>query len=445
MQTAIVGAGPAGLFTAITLARRGHRVTIVDRDTGPAADGGWERRGVMQFHHPHGLRQQVIEALSAEMPDVRGRLLAAGAELAVLPPEDGRPERVVGLNCRRSTFERTLRAAALAEPGVTFRAGHADGVLNDAGRATGLRVDGVPVTFDLVINASGRAGRLAGDLRAPALGGDCGLSYVSRQYALRPGAGNGPMNAPVGLIRTLDGYLIAVFLQDNRTYSVLIARPSADFRLADLRFTDVFEAVAAAIPGLAEWIDPGRGTPITPVLPGARLHNTYRGQTGEDGRVPLPGLVHLGDAVCTTNPTAGRGIALALRQSRSLVRLLGAHPGDVEAATLAFDAWCAEHVRPWYDDHVYWDADLLRRWAGGDVDVTRPLPSDLILEAATKADKSLLEVAGPYMAMEVLPSALTRIEPRARAIYARGWRPPPHEGPSRDDLAGMIAPLAAAR
>src|SRR3712207_901440 len=113
MQTAIVGAGPAGLFTAIALARRGHRVTIVDRDTGPAADGGWERRGVMQFHHPHGLRQQVIEALSAEMPDVRGRLLAAGAELAVLPPEDGRPERVVGLNCRRSTFERTLRAAAL--------------------------------------------------------------------------------------------------------------------------------------------------------------------------------------------------------------------------------------------------------------------------------------------------------------------------------------------
>jgi 2-polyprenyl-6-methoxyphenol hydroxylase-like FAD-dependent oxidoreductase len=35
MQTAIVGAGPAGLFTAIALARRGHRVTLVDRDPGP--------------------------------------------------------------------------------------------------------------------------------------------------------------------------------------------------------------------------------------------------------------------------------------------------------------------------------------------------------------------------------------------------------------------------
>ncbi len=444
MQTAIVGAGPAGLFTAIALARRGHRVTIVDRDPGPAPDGSWERRGVMQFHHPHGLRQQVVEALSAEMPDVRGRLLAAGAEPAVLPARDGTPERPVGLHCRRATFERTLRDAAVAEPGVTLRAGHADGVLSDGARVTGLRVDGAAVAFDLVVNASGRAGRLAGDLRAPGIGGDCGLSYVSRQYALRPGAGNGPMNAPVGLVRTLDGYLIAVFLQDDRTFATLIARPSADRRFTGLRHAEVFEAAARVIPGLADWISADRATPITPVLPGARLHNTYRGQADARGRIPLPGLVHLGDAVCTTNPTAGRGIALALRQARRLVQSLAAHPHDVEAATLAFDAWCDGNVRPWYDDHVHWDADILRRWAGGDVDVSRPLPSDLVLEAAGK-EPSLMRVAGPYMAMEVLPSALAEIEPRAREIYAAGWRPPPHDGPSRDELAEMIAPLAAGR
>src|SRR5690242_18200269 len=113
MQTAIVGAGPTGLFAAIALARRGHAVTIVDRDPGPATDGTWERRGVMQFHHPHGLRGQILHAIAAEMPDVQDRLLAAGAELAVLPAQGDRPERVVGLHCRRMTFERTLRAAAL--------------------------------------------------------------------------------------------------------------------------------------------------------------------------------------------------------------------------------------------------------------------------------------------------------------------------------------------
>lgn len=444
MQTAIVGAGPTGLFTAIALARRGHQVTIVDRDTGPAEDGSWERRGVMQFHHPHGLRKQIVDAIAAEMPDVQDRLLAAGAELAILPAQDGRPERVVGLHCRRMTFERTLREAAVAEAGVALRAGHADGVLSRDGRATGLRVDGAEFPFDLVINASGRSGRLVNDTRAAEIGGDCGLAYVSRQYALEPGADHGPMNTPVGLVRTLDGYMIAVFLQDNRTFSALIARPSSDRRLAALRFPEAFEAAARAIPGLVEWIDPGRAHPITPVLPGGRLRNTYRGQLDEQGRVPLPGLVHVGDAVCTTNPTAGRGIAAGLRQARRLVELIGEHPADITAATLAFDQWCTANIRPWYEDHVYWDADILRRWAGGDVDVTRRLPSDLILQAA-EVEPALMRVAGPYMAMEVLPAALDEIEPRAREIFASGWRPDPHPGPTRDDLADLIAPMTAAR
>ena len=398
----------------------------------------------MQFHHPHGLRKQIVDAIAAEMPDVQDRLLAAGAQLAILPAEDGRPERVVGLHCRRMTFERTLREAAEAEPGVTLRAGHADGVLSEDGRATGLRVDGVEVPFDLVINASGRSGRLVNDMRAPEIGGDCGLAYVSRQYEFEPGAEFGPMNTPVGLVRTLNGYMIAVFLQDNRTFSALIARPSSDRRLAALRFPEAFEAAARAIPGLAEWIDPARAHPITPVLPGGRLRNTYRGQLDEQGRVPLPGLVHVGDAVCTTNPTAGRGIAAGLRQAQHLVELIGEHPADITAATVAFDEWCTANIRPWYDDHVYWDADILRRWAGGDVDVTRRLPSDLILEAIA-ADRSLMRVAGPYMAMEVLPAALDEIEPRAREIFASGWRPDPHPGPTRDELADLIAPLTAVR
>jgi len=33
-----VGAGPTGLFAGMALARR---VTVVDRDTGPRADGSW--------------------------------------------------------------------------------------------------------------------------------------------------------------------------------------------------------------------------------------------------------------------------------------------------------------------------------------------------------------------------------------------------------------------
>ncbi|MEV4636730.1 FAD-dependent oxidoreductase [Actinoplanes sp. NPDC049548] len=434
MQAAVIGAGPTGLFTAVALARRGHRVTVVDRDPGPAPDGTWPRRGVMQFHHPHGVRQQVVQAIQAELPEVENALLAAGAERSILPAADGRPAMVVGLHCRRMLFERVLRETATAEPGVTFVRGHAEDVLRSRGRAAGLRVDGGELEAGLVVNASGRSGRIAGDLRAPAAGGDCGMSYVSRHYALRPGAEPGPVNAPLGLITRFPGYLAGVFLQDNRTVSVLIARLTGDRELAGLRQRQAFDAAVRVIPGLAEWTEPDRTEPMTPVLAGARLHNTYRGQLDAEGNVALPGLVHLGDAVCTTNPTAGRGIATSLMQARQFVRTLN---GDVESATVALDEWCTTHIRPWFDDHVAWDADEIRQWAGEDVDLSRPLTSGHVV-AAAQADPSLMRVVGPYLSMRALPATLAEVEPRAREIYAGGWRPPVPQTPTRDELAALI-------
>jgi len=434
MDAAIAGAGPTGLFTAVALARRGHRVTVVDRDGGPAADGTWPRRGVMQFHHPHGVRQQVVTALEAEMPDVRDALVAAGATVSLIPAAGGRPAMAVGLRCRRSLFERVLRDTALAQPGVTLVRGHVDDVLRSRGRAAGLRVDGRELAAELVINALGRAGRLAADLRAPEESSDCGVAYVSRQYALLPGAEPGPLNDPIGLLSRFAGYVAGVFLQDNRTVAVLLARPSADRELAGLRIPEAFEAAVRLVPGLDAWTDPERTEPITPVLPGGHLRNSYRGQLDEHGRVALPGLIHLGDAVCTTNPTAGRGIATSLMQARHLVRTLGTDP---EAAALELDAWCAEHIRPWFDDHVAWDADQVRLWAGEDVDLSRPLTSGHIV-AAAQANPPLMRVVGPYLTMQALPATLAAAEPAAREMYASGWRPAAPAVPSREDLIALI-------
>ena len=430
MRVAIVGAGPTGLYTSLALARRGHAVVVVDRDTGPAPDGQWRRAGVMQFHHPHAFRSQVVDALRAEAPDVLDALLAAGAEPAVLPDQ---PERVLGLRCRRMTFERVLRAAVVAEPGVTLHHGHAEEVLTEQGRAVGLRVDGQRLDADLVLDASGRAGRLGRGLRAPEVGGDCGIAYVSRQYVLLPGAEPGTMQSPIASAAVYPGYLTIVFPHDNGVFSAMIGRSTQDRALVGLRENAAYEAAAAAIPLLAEWTDPARSRPLTDVLPGGRLYNTYRGQLDAAGAVPVPGLVFVGDAVCTTNPAAGRGITTSLLQARELIRLLDEHGADHETTTHAFDAWCtARRSGPGSRTTSRCDTDLSRRWAGGDVDLDRPLPSDLIA-AVAEVDPSLMRVIGPYFGMQAPPSSLREIEPRAREIYAGGWRPPVPEGPDLAD------------
>ena len=434
MQTVIVGAGPTGLYTGIALARRGHSVTVVDRDPGPQDQDSWERKGVMQFHHPHGFRGQVVEALQVEMPDVFDSLMAAGAVPTVFPEM---PDRVIGIKCRRMVFERVLRTAATREPGVELRTGHVAAVCEDGGRAVGVLVGGQRLAADLVLDASGRGGRLSEGRRAPAESGDCGISYVSRQYELLPGATEGPVNSPIGLGETYPGYQVYVFVHDNRTFSALITRDSADTSLGQLRDQRAFEAACPEIPGLAAWTGPERARPITPVLPGGRLRNSHRGQLDADGRVALPGMVFVGDAVCTTNPTAGRGIATGLLQAQRLLGLLDDLAPDFAAVSLSFHSWCEANIRPWFDDHVYWDADLTRRWSGGDIDLTKRLPSDLILTAA-EADRSLMPVVGPYLGMHALPDSLLAVEPRAKEIYAAGWRPPVPDGPTRDGLAELV-------
>ena len=430
MPIVVIGGGPTGLFSAIALARRGHETVVIDRDPGPPPSGPWHRRGVMQFHQAHTFRGPVVDALRAEMPDVIGSLENAGAE--VVAAADG---SAVAALCRREVFERVLRRHAHAEPGVTVFTGHVDAVFQDRGRCIGVVSDRRPVHADLVIDASGRAGRVTRSVRAAHEGGPCGASYVSRQYRLR--AGRGPVNSPIGLSLSLSGYFAVVFLHDQGTFSVTITHDGRDPRLRELRRDEVFEAAAGAIPQLAEWIRPEVASPISPVLPGGQLYNSYRGQV-EAGRPVLPGLIAVGDAVCTTTPLAGRGVALAFQQARFLVQAVSAHLGDIDAAAVAFDAWCTRQIRPWFEDHVRCDDDRMRRWSGGDVELDSPLPSDLIV-AAAEADPRLRPLIEPYARMHALPQSLDGLQSAARAIYQSGWRPTLADGPTREELAWLCA------
>ncbi len=429
MHVLVVGSGPAGLILGAALAGRGHHVTSVDRDRGPSPDG-WRRRGVMQFAHAHNFRQQVGQLLLQEWPAAYDAWLRLGAvPIEPGPMDTGSAMR--GMLSRRETLERALRQAAEPHAGLELRTGHVDSLVLEGGRVRGAVVDGTTVEADLVVDASGRAGRVGSrGERVDQLGGDCGLAYVNRTYRLRDASARGPMNTPLGFIGEFSGYQSLVFLHEGRHFSVVLIRPTADPALKLLHSPRAYEAACAAIPVLAEWTDPARAFPTSAVLVGGALRNVYRSQR------LLPGLITVGDAVATTTPTRGRGVAMACMQIEALLRLLDEGADPVTAAA-PFDAWCEESIRPWVADHIAIDTGMARRWQGEDIDLSASLTSDLIADAVP-AEPRIAPYAADYFEMTGLPATLEPAEPLARAVYERGWRPPLAEGPHRDELVEII-------
>jgi len=427
MKIVLTGAGPTGLTLGAALARRGHRVVAFDPDPGPSPDGTWRRRGVMQFEHAHGFRPQVRELLLAEWPDAYDEWVGlGGAELTVEIPDS--PPLVV-MRSRRRTYERALRAAAARVSGLSVRTGRVEHLLQERGRVAGVVVDGRAVPADLVVDASGRAPRLGGPV-VEEIGGECGLAYVDRRYRLRPGAEAGPLTQPYVWGGSFDGFDAMVFPHERGHFSVVIVRPTSDDALKQLRHRELFEAACCAVPGLAEWTDPDRSVSCGDVLPGGLLRNVYRWQR------PLAGVVAVGDAVATTTPTAGRGVAMASMQIGMLLGLIDGG-ADLMNVGAPFGERCDVEILPWVEDHMATDTERAQRWLGAGLDLDRPLTSRSIVDAAA-ADPRILEHVGGYLAMTALPATLATAEPLARAVYGTGWQPSFSEGPTRDELGGML-------
>jgi 2-polyprenyl-6-methoxyphenol hydroxylase-like FAD-dependent oxidoreductase len=325
------------------------------------------------------------------------------------------------------------------EPGLTLLRGHVRRVRHVDGVAIGLDVDGSAVPAELVIDASGRSSPVTRDLGERAgFGGDCGLAYVDRLYRLRPGAEAGPLLSPVFWQGAYQGFQVYVFLHEQGIFSTIIMRHGRDAALKELRHDAAYDAACAAIPALAAWTDPAQAEPLASVFPGGSLLNHYRGQHRADGRPLLSGLVAVGDAVGTTTPSFGRGVTLALMQAERLLADVDAHGGDVDAVRDSFDGWCGEVIAGWVRDHIEMDSGRVDRWAGDDIDLSRPLPSDLVMEAAQQ-DPGLRPLLEPYLSMTALPSSLSPLQDRARRVYETGWRPAYAEGPSRDELARIVS------
>src|SRR5881392_3614445 len=95
MRVVVVGAGVAGLGSALLFARAGHDVTLLERDATPLPHSPdeafeWNRRGAPQVKHSHAFLARGRNLIRDRLPDVRQALFDAGAtEVAwadMMPP-----------------------------------------------------------------------------------------------------------------------------------------------------------------------------------------------------------------------------------------------------------------------------------------------------------------------------------------------------------------------
>lgn len=381
MDVVVVGGSAAGLATALVLAREGHAVTVLERDDlTPAPDvesaaARALRPTAPQIVQPHVLLAGTRVLLETLLPDVLAALRAAGVRDAPIESqmpltlEDRSPapgdEELRPLMTRRATVDWVLGRVAAAEPGVTVRHGvTVTGLLADATdppRVLGVRTGQGDVSAELVVDAAGRRTAVdrwldgIGARRSTVEAAPCGLAYLTRHYRLRRTV---PLPGPstCRLVTGLEEFMLGLWAGDNDTAQIALVPLAVDRRFRTARDPAVFDAVVRTVPYYAAWLDALE--PLTEVMVMGGLHNTFR-RLVVDGRPVATGLVGVGDAVCTTNPTFGRGLGVALRTVADLAAVLGDHPADPEGASLAMDRAILADVRPWYADQAAGDAARL--------------------------------------------------------------------------------------
>jgi 2-polyprenyl-6-methoxyphenol hydroxylase-like FAD-dependent oxidoreductase len=418
LDIVIAGGSAAGLFAALLLARAGHHALVLERDSlGPAADvesaaDSAFRPSAPQIVQPHIVMARCRQLLIERLPDVYAGLLAAGvaeaplrtqmpdslSDMAAWPGDD----RLTTMMTRRSTVDLVLRRAAAAEPRVTVRFGvRVTGLLTAPGgssgrppHVTGVRTDHGDLAADLVVDATGRRSPVdnwltrAGAQATATWEAECGIAYFSRHYRVRRGH-DLPAPLVTRLVVALDEFLAGKWGGDNGTVQLVIAPLAADRRFRGVRDPRVFTAVLRTIPAYAAWLDVM--DPITGVFPMAGLHNTLR-RLVTDGVPVATGLHAVGDSVCTTNPTLGRGLALALAGAADLADTIGEQPADPVARVLALDHLADERMVPFYQDQAAIDAGRLAMMRHTLFGAPAPPPS----ETPGRVTYSQLRVAASY-------------------------------------------------
>ena len=376
-----------GMFTALAQAKRGHAVTLLERDPPPpegnadAAFFEWKRLGAAQFRHPHAFLGAMCSLIQRHHPELLEEMYAAGArrmELEdMLPtelkahyvPEPGDEDLFV-LMCRRATLETVIRRHVGALENVHIRNRvQVAGILTEQ-REERLLATGVSVRSrdessetrsgeiredihaDLLIDASGRSSRfpqwlskLGVNVEEDAESAD--IVYYTRHYRLKPGQQEPSRgdNRGAGDL----GYLkYGVFPGDNGNFAIILCTDERETALIDaLRDPARFDAICRSIPGLEPWLGEGRSEATTESFGIGDIRSVWRTFVRE-GKPLIENFFAVGDAALRTNPLYGRGCSTGVMHAQILAEVTDQH-SDPVARALAFHQRTVDELRPIFD------------------------------------------------------------------------------------------------
>ncbi len=467
-RVVVLGAGVAGLCTAMLLARDGHEVTVLERDEGAPPDepraawGAWERRGVNQFRLLHFFQPRFRQELEAELPDVPDRLEAAGALrinfVKEIPAEitggyrDGDDQFTV-LTGRRPVVESVLNRAAAERPGLEIRRGVAVTELLTGTPAapgiphvTGVRTEaGEDITADLVIDAGGRRSALPRLLAAigarPVVedADDCGFVYYGRHFHSADGSIPPMFGPPLGHYGSVS---ILTLPADNGTWGVGVVTTADDPELRGLRSVDKWEKTVKAFPLIAHWLD---AEPLdSDVAVMAKIEDRIR-KFVVDGQPVATGVVAVADAWACTNPSVGRGATLGFLHAIELRNHLRAGMDDPVGFVSGWAARTETALEPWYRETLHMDRHRLATAQAAARGETYESDDETwntmcALEHGSGQDPELLRctisIAGLLASRdEVL--GRPGVRDKALAVGA-GWRDAGWLGPSRAELVKLV-------
>jgi flavin-dependent dehydrogenase len=328
----VIGARCAGASTAMLLARRGHRVLLVDRASFPSdiPHGHFIHRLGPRRLAEWGLLERIlatgcppVTAMISHAGDypLTGRdLIAEGAPLGVGP--------------RRTALDRVLVEAAV-EAGAELRERFpVRGYTSDGDRITGIEGPSRE-RASVVVGADGRNSALAAHVGAPAYEEVPALScwYFSYWSGV----------ASEGLeLHDHDGRAIFAFPTNDGLFAIFVAFPAAELRAVRGDIEGSFMAAVDNAPDLAERVR--EGTREERFYGATNLPNFLRRPHG-------PGWALVGDAGCHKDPFMALGVCDALRDAELLADAL--HKGfsgerPLEEALAGYEQARNEQTLPLY-------------------------------------------------------------------------------------------------